>query len=118
MVEAKTTFALTIVLLAVTGVEPQPLFWAMVGAVVGLATAPTTGRARAIVVFIAVVLLSALAGTFLANVGFSIAPPFVPLARNAFSALIAMIFHPLTTAFVNALPLLLERILSRLGSKP
>jgi phage-related minor tail protein len=70
-------------------------------------------------VFVAVVLLSALAGTFLASIGFNISVAFVPLARNAFSALIAMVFHPLTTAAVNALPQIAQWIISRLpGGKP
>ncbi len=119
MIEPKTSLVIGATLLAITGVEPQPLFWAMVGATVGLSTAPTTGRMRATIVFLAVVLLSALAGTFLARVGFNIAAPFIPLASNTFSALLAMVFHPLTTALVNALPLIIQWATTRSpGNKP
>jgi hypothetical protein len=113
MAEPKT-LVIGATLLALTGVEPQPIFWAVVGATIGLSFAPSTSRLRAVVAFVAVVLLSALGGTFLASVGFEIAPAFVSLARNTFSATLAVVFHPLTTALVNAVPTIVAKLIERI----
>lgn len=114
MTDPKTTLVLGAAFVALTGIEPQPIFWAVVGATIGLSFAPATTRPRAVVVFVAVVLLCALGGTFLASVGIEIAPTFVPLARNTFSALLAMLFHPLVTALVNSLPAFAQWVIDRL----
>lgn len=118
MAEPNLPVILSAGILALTGIEPQPIFWALLGATVGLSLAPATTRLRAAIVFIAVVLLSALGGTFLTSVAFSVQAAFVPLTRNAFSAIIAMLFHPLLTAFVNSIPAVVKWAVSRLpGSK-
>jgi hypothetical protein len=82
------------------GVHPQPLFWALVGATLGMSLAPQAGRSRAVAVFACVVLASALLGTWAARtyVDGSL------LAADGVSLLMAVAFHPLLIAFLNAVP--------------
>jgi hypothetical protein len=98
-------------ILATLGVEPQALLWGAVGASIGLTVAPASGRVRAVLMFCAVVMMSALAGTYFAE--HHMAGSIV--ARNAAAAATAALFHPLFTAAVAGLPALVARLTDRLG---
>lgn len=98
-------------ILSMLGVEAQALLWAAVGASVGITLAPQSGRLRAALTFGSVVLLSALAGTYVAHE--HLAGSVV--ARNAISAATAMLFHPLFTAAVAGVPALVASIAARIG---
>lgn len=99
-------------LLTALGVHPQPVFWALVGATLGLSAAPQAGRVRAIAVFVCVVLASALLGTWASRtyVDGSL------LAADGAAALLAVSFHPLLIAFLNGVPGLLQGWLRRFGA--
>lgn len=95
--------------LSYLGLEPAPLFWALVGASLGMTFAAATGRARAATVFAAVVLVCSLFGAWLAQrymAGESI-------SRNAFSCVLAIVFHPALQAIVTRIPLLFDSIVKK-----
>ncbi len=97
--------------LSYLGLEPAPMFWAVVGASLGMAFAAATTRVRAAVVFTAVVLCCSLFGSWLAQrymAGESI-------SRNAFACCLAIFFHPMLNAGVNLLPEAFAGILRKLG---
>lgn len=98
-------------ILATLGVEPQALLWGAVGASIGLTVAPPSSRMRAWATFAAVVLLSALAGTYVAHEHMADST----VARNAVSAAVAALFHPLFTAAVAGVPSLVQRLTDRIG---
>lgn len=98
-------------ILSTLGVEPQALLWAAVGASIGVTLAPASGRVRSMLTFMAVVLLSSLAGTYVAHE--HLAGSVV--ARNAVSAGVAMLFHPLFTAAVSGVPAVVASLAARLG---
>lgn len=98
-------------IMAAIGVEPQPIFWALIGATLGLSLAGDSGRLRAIAVFACVVLSSALVGTLMAEAYFADGKGW----RNAISLVIAALFHPLFSAFVAAVPGLIQAGLRRIG---
>lgn len=58
--------ALGVTVMTALGIEPAPLFGALVGTSIGLSFAADTGRLRAAVVFLAVVLSCALFGPWIA----------------------------------------------------
>lgn len=106
------------VFVAAIGVDPQQLVWGGIGSIIGAGMAGEMGRWRAIAVFVAVVLLSALLGTAAAVHWFGGAV----LWRNVCSAVCALFFHPLIAAVVGLLPKVLEAALARVavqgGAKP
>lgn len=93
------------------GLEPAPLFWALVGAALGMSFAAATTRVRAALVFIAVVLSCSLFGSWLAQRYYG----GEPLSRNAFACLLAIAFHPLLNAAITRLPAAIDGIMHRLG---
>lgn len=101
--------------LAALGIEPAALFWALVGATLGMSFAAAAGRLRAATVFAAVVLVCSLFGAWLAQRYFS----GEPLSRNAFACGLAIIFHPLLNAAIPRLPAAIDGImrLLRIGSQ-
>jgi hypothetical protein len=91
---AATTVLMTL------GIDPAALFWAFVGACIGMTFAASASRVRAAVVFCCVVLSCSLFGAWLAaeyTHGQS-------LSRDAFACILAIVFHPLLNAMVAILP--------------
>jgi len=99
------------VLIASLGLEPAPLFWSLVGASLGMSFAAATSRARATVVFVAVVLVCSLFGAWLAQHFFE----GERLSRNAFACILAIAFHPALNAAVTRIPAVLDGLMRKLG---
>lgn len=97
--------------LAALGLEPAPLFWALVGASLGMSFAAATTRPRAVAVFTAVVLVCSLFGAWLAQRYLA----GEQLSRNVFACVLAIFFHPLLAAAVTRLPAALDGLMRRLG---
>lgn len=93
------------VFVAWVGVHPQPIFWALWGATFGMSLAAKSGPIRAIAVFCSVVMSSALLGTWTAE-----QMSWSTTARNVWSLLYALCFHPLFNAVVANVPLFVERV--------
>lgn len=106
---AAAGYAFGAVFVALVGVEPQALVWGVVGAVIGLTFAPPTGRFRAGLVFLAVAFASAALGTWAAEYWHSGSH----VARNAWSLGVAVLFHPLFAALVQAVPAAVQAFVSR-----
>lgn len=98
-------------LLAALGLEPGPLFWALVGASLGMSFAAATTRGRAAIVFVAVVLACSLFGAWLAQRYFA----GEPLSRNAFACVLAIVFHPALNALITRLPAALDGLMKKFG---
>lgn len=96
------------------GLEPAPLFWALVGASLGITFAPAANRVRASVVFGGVVLCSSLFGAWLAHryAGGE------PISRNAFSCFLALFFHPSVSLALTKMPALWDAVVNRLVGSP
>jgi len=103
-------------LLSSFGIEPAPLFWALVGASLGMTFAAAVSRGRAAAVFVAVVLSCSLFGAWLAQRYFG----GELISRNAFACGLAIFFHPLVNAAVTRLPAALDGLLRKfgIGSQP
>lgn len=105
-------------IVALLGVEPQALAWAMVGAIFGAPLAPPAGRVRQVLVFAGVMLASALLGTVAADWAGTTSPRW----RNAWCLVLGGIFHPLSAAVVAAVPsvvnTLLQAFAARRGGSP
>lgn len=97
--------------LSYLGLEPAPLFWAVVGATLGMVFAAASSRPRFWAVFVAVVLSCSLFGSWLAQLYMAGGPT----SRNALACLLAIFFHPMLNAGVNVLPEAVAGILRRLG---
>lgn len=97
--------------LATLGLDPAPLFWALVGATIGMSLAAATTRRRAAVIFACVVLVCSLFGAYLA-VRYAEGDP---LSRNAFACGLAIFFHPLLNAAVTHFPSAINGLLRRMG---
>lgn len=87
------------------GLEPQPLFWSLVGAGIGVSMAPKAGPWRAVVLFALVVMGSSLLGSFAAQVWGTGSQ----IQRNGAACGLAIVFHPLLTALVSMIPDLIRR---------
>lgn len=97
--------------MAAIGIEPQPIFWALIGATFGLSFAGQTGRLRSIAIFGCVVLTAALLGSLVAESYFANSSGW----RNVASWLVAAFFHPLFSALVAAVPSIVQAGLRRFG---
>lgn len=97
-------------MLSALGLEPGPLFWAFVGATLGITAAAATTRVRAGVIFVGVVLSCSLFGSWLAQryMGGE------QLSRNAFACVLAMFFHPLVSLALTKLPALWDAVVNRM----
>lgn len=93
------------------GIEPQPIFWALIGATFGLSFAGQTTRVRSIAVFVCVVLTAALVGSLVAEAYFGNSSGW----RNSASWLVAAFFHPLFSALAAAVPNIVQAGLRRFG---
>lgn len=92
------------------GLEPGPLFWALVGATLGLTFAASMSRPRALVVFGAVVLSSSLFGAWIAHRYFG----GEQLSRNAMACGLGLFFHPLVSLALTKMPALWDAFVVRL----
>lgn len=111
---------ITAVVVSLIGVEPQVLFWAFVGGSLGIPVAPKSGRVRATMAFILVVLASSMLGTLVASEYFSgpaSTPARAALASKGFSLLIALVFHPLLSVVVSSIPSIWDGLLRKIGLK-
>ena len=96
------------VFVSIVGVEPQAIVWGLVGSILGVTLAKPSGRAYAILLFIAATLTCALLGT----VTGAYFAPGSPLVRNSCTVVIGAIFHPLLSALIGAAPGLIERFVA------
>lgn len=103
-------------LLAALGLEPAPLFWSLAGASLGMSFAAPTTRGRAAIVFIAVMLVCSLFGSWLAQRYFA----GEQISRNACACGLAIFFHPLLNAAITRLPAALDGLMRKfgIGSQP
>lgn len=99
------------VIISLIGVEPQALIWAFVGASIGLSIPGQTGRWRAILLFVPVVLSGALVGSWGSAQFFGGAV----FARNVGALAAGILFHPCVSWAVAATPRALDGVLRRLG---
>jgi hypothetical protein len=107
------------VVVALIGVEPAILFWAVLGCGLGVPVAPAAGRFRATLTFVMASMASALLGTLLASeymVGAT--PARVALASKGAALIIGAAFHPLLSVVVGSIPSIWGGILRRLGITP
>lgn len=101
------------VTVALIGVEPQALFWATVGAGVGVAFAPASSRWRAAAVFVFVALSAALLGTWGSELQFGGSQ----VARNALAMLTGLFAHPAISAAIKLIESVLSGWANRIGAK-
>ena len=96
------------------GIEPRPIFWALIGATLGLSLAKPTGRLYAVASFVCVVFASGLAGTWLSNhfLGGN------EIARDLLSLAVAGMFHPLFGVAAALAPGALRSLAQRFGLVP
>lgn len=99
------------VVVAAIGVDPQALLWALIGAVIGLSFAPPAAWWRAVLLFLAVVMVCALFGTWASVEAFDGST----VARNAMAAGIAIVFHPMLAAAVSQAAAALAALRRRIG---
>lgn len=107
------------VVVALIGVEPQVLFWSLVGCGLGIPLAPPAGRARAAITFVLAALASALLGTFTAAemIGLDAPAARLSLATRGLTLVLGIGFHPLMSVVVASIPSIWEGLLRRLGAK-
>lgn len=86
------------------GLQPQPLFWALVGSTLGLSFAAPAGRLRTAAVYVCAVLACAQLGHLAADLYFDRSP----LVANSAALMLAIAFHPLMLAAVNAVPVVVQ----------
>lgn len=96
-------------LLAALGLEGQPLFWAMVGSVIGMSFAASTTKVRMYVVLVAVVLMCSLFGVWIADHYFN----KEQVSKNAVACVLAIWFHPLLNLGIAKLPTLFDKLVQR-----
>lgn len=117
MTEPVTTVAMGLgagiasLMVSAIGIEPQPLFWAVFGASLGLSAAADAGRLRTAAVFASVVMCCSLFGTWAAMRYFE----GDGLSRNGASCVLAIFFHPLLNASVAKLPQAIDAVFRKLG---
>lgn len=90
--------------LAAVGVTWVHVFWAAAGAFVGAGWAPPSGRVRSMLMFPVSTMLAAKAGIVCAAWFGPIGGLSAHDTSQAFGGLAGIAFHPLTAAFVAAIP--------------
>lgn len=104
------------VVLSTLGLDAAALFWSLLGATIGMSFAAATTRWRAVIVFVAVVLVCSLFGAFIAQKwsGGEV------LARNSYACILAIAFHPLLNAAITRVPAALDSLMRMLpgGKQP
>jgi hypothetical protein len=91
---------------AAMGIGPQALMWSMLGSILGAPLAKSAGRIRQGVVFVVVVFAGALLGTIAAH-RFHAGDA---LYRMGWCFALAGAFHPMSSAFVKAVPALVAAV--------
>lgn len=109
-----TGVGVSAVIIGLIGIEPQVLFFTCVGAGLGIPFASPMGRWRAIMVFVMVVLASALLGTWAATEYFD-SPTRVAFASKGISLILGLTFHPLTSIVVSSIPSVWKAALRKIG---
>lgn len=100
-------------ILSATGLDPHVFLYAAAGAYVGALRAPPLGLARAVGVWVAVVLVSAVLGVAIAGAfGWN-----KSLQHGAVAAGIALVFHPTLTVVIDRVPIIFDAILERVRVK-
>lgn len=102
--------ALTMELL---GIPIQPIVWALIGGLVGSAWAPQMPGWRAALLYPASALVAAMLASWAAHQWFA----DDRIVVNGGSALLAVVFHPLMAAVVNALPAIVARVAGKVEVK-
>lgn len=97
------------IVLSSLGIEPGPLFWALIGATIGMTWAAAMPRPRAIIVFVCVTFVCSLFGAWL-SVKYASGEQ---ISRNAFSCVLAVLFHPIASAMVAGIPTAINSWLTR-----
>jgi hypothetical protein len=107
------------VVVALIGVEPQVLFWAVIGCGLGIPLAPPAGRWRAALTFSLAVLASAMLGTVMAAemVGWDAPPARVALITKGLTLVLGWALHPLGAVIVQSIPSVWDGLLRKLGFK-
>lgn len=96
--------------LSFTGLQGPPLFWALVGACIGMSFAATSSsRKRMYLVFVCSVLICALVGVWISDYYFK-----TEMSKNVTACIAAILFHPILNAVVAKVPALLDTIVSKL----
>lgn len=96
-------------ILSALGLDPATLFWALVGATLGLSFATAMTRQRAVIVFVGVVLSCALFGAWLAQQFYGGGV----LSRHVFACGLAWFCHPLVGLALTKLPALWDAFVVR-----
>jgi hypothetical protein len=104
------------VIVGLIGIEPQVLFFACVGAGLGIPLAPPAGRFRSAAVFVLVVFASALLGSWVAAEYFEGAVPTrIAFASKGFSLILGATFHVLFSTVVSTIPNVWGAFLRKIG---
>jgi hypothetical protein len=98
--------------LTLIGVDVQVLFWAFIGASVGLSWAAKTGPYRATALFVCVVLGAALLGSLVSALWFSGSV----LVRNSSALAIGIAAHPALSAVMSSLPAIVKGWAEKVGA--
>lgn len=98
--------ALTMELL---GLPLQPIVWGLIGSFVGAQWAPAMTGRRALFLYPAAALVSALLGHLAAHQWFSDSR----VIANGGAALLAVVFHPLMASVVALVPNLVQKVVAR-----
>lgn len=91
-----------------TGLDPRVMVWAITGSIFGVALAKPSGRIYGFAVFFAASLACALIGTGLADWVFGGSH----IARNTIAMLAGAGFHPMLSAFIEAVPGLVKGLVN------
>ena len=98
-------------IVATLGVDPHQLFFAASGATLGAGIPSKLGRIRAVSVFAAVVLLSAMFGTAVAELYW----PESESAAKASAGLFGLFFHPFVAGIVQGIPDMVKAVIARIS---
>lgn len=98
---------------SVLGIDQQVILWSFFGACIGLALAPGASFGKTLAVFVFVTLACALGGTLLSHVWHK----DDPLWRNGLGCVLAMVFHPALSAFINVVPSLIRGLAAKAGAR-
>lgn len=97
-------------MLSAVGIEPAALFWAFVGATVGITFAAATGPLRTWIVFFCVALFCSIGG-----VGVALYFGGGATTRNIAACLLAIAFHPILSAVITRIPPLIDGLMRKFG---
>ena len=95
------------------GLPIQPIVWALIGGLIGSAWAPQMPGWRAALLYPAAALVAAMLSAWAAHQWFA----DDRIVVNGGAALLAVVFHPLMAAVVNALPAIVARVTGKVEVK-